>query len=148
MLHDLKCTSAAFQQSHVSFELHGGTSARTFLADVAGAPTHVADTVMEAICRHKDTDPLSYGFSPEAQLLRFGAQLDALGNYSSLIHPRSVADVVAAFPRAGFNDLFADTLLEEVRVKRFCTGVILLLPGGVQTQIRRNPVMKEFDNWE
>jgi cyanamide hydratase len=150
MLHDLKCTAKAFEQSHVSFELHGGSAARAFLVDVAGAPPRVGDAVMEAICRHKDTDPSSYGFSPEAQLLRFGAQLDALGIYAELIHPRSIADVVAAFPRLGFNDLFADTLLLEARVKRFCTSVALLVPGpgGVQAQIRRNPAMKEFDGWE
>ena len=148
LLHDVKCTSRAFRESHLSFELHGGMAARTFLVDVAGAPPHLGDTVMESICRHKDVDAGSYGFSPEGQMLRFGAQLDALGYYAELIHPDSVAEVVKAYPRLGFNKVFADTLVEEAHVKRFCTSVSLLAPNSVLTLIRRNPVMKEFDNWE
>ena len=147
LLHDVKCTSHAFQQSHVSFELHGGMAARTFLVDVAGAPPRLGDTVMESICRHKDVDTGSYGFSPEAQMLRFGAQLDALGYYADLIHPDTVAEVVEAYPRLDFNTVFADTLVEEAHVKRYCTSVLLLVPDGIQTVIRRNPVFKAYDNW-
>ena len=49
----------------------------TFLVDVARASPQLRDTVMETICQ-KDVDASTYGFSPERQMLWFGAQLDAV----------------------------------------------------------------------
>ncbi|MCO5553097.1 hypothetical protein L7F22_006618 [Adiantum nelumboides] len=145
ILHDIKCSPAAFQESHVSFEFHGGMAARGFLVG-AGAGAGVADTVMEAICRHKDASYTSSGFSAEGQMLRFGAQLDVLGNYAALIDPSTLADVVHSHPRQNFNNVFADTLIEEVHIKRFCTGARLLKPGQIDS-IRNNPVMRAYDEW-
>eukprot|EP00250_Pteridium_aquilinum_P028962 c38196_g1_i1 orf=242-979(+) len=145
ILHDIKCSPHAFKEADVSFEFHGGMAARTFLLK-AGASSHAADTVMEAICRHKDSSYTSGGFSPEGQMLRFGAQLDVLGNYAPLINTSTIADVVHKFPRSNFNNIFADTLITEVHIKRYCTGVRLLEPGQIDS-IRKNPVMKAYDGW-
>ncbi|KAI5084008.1 hypothetical protein GOP47_0000177 [Adiantum capillus-veneris] len=79
-------------------------------------------------------------------MLRFGAQLDVLGNYEPLIHPSTIADVVHAHPRQNFNNVFADTLIQEANTKRYCTGVRLLKPGQIDT-IRKNPVMRAYDGW-
>lgn len=146
ILHDIKCTHNAFREADISFELHGGMAARDFLLD-AGTASHVADTVMEAICRHKDLSYASSGFSPEAQMLRFGAQLDTLGNYAGLINAATISDVVHKYPRQNFNNRFADILVEEAHVKHYCTGVRLLKPGQTDS-IRKNPVFKAYDHWD
>eukprot|EP00249_Psilotum_nudum_P009479 c21960_g1_i1 orf=644-1396(-) len=138
ILHDIGCTHAAIRETRVSFEFYGGMLAHNFLI-TKGATKVVADTVMEAICRHKDLQSSSSGHSPEGQMLMFGAQLDVLGNYSGLINRHTIDDVVTKYPRDNFHNVFADLLLDEVNVKHYCTGVRAVETGLID-QIRNNPI--------
>lgn len=145
MLHDLGLTSVAMEQTPLSFEFHGGMLAREFLLR-EGAPARLSDRVAEAVFRHKDNICETFGHSPENALLIFGTQLDVYGAFNPLIHADTVQEVVNGFPRNNFGNEFADLLIQEVTVKRFCTAAGSVQDSGFLSKIRNNAVFAKYDH--
>jgi len=145
MLHDLGLTSVAMEQTPLSFEFHGGMLAREFLLR-EGAPARLSDRVAEAVFRHKDNICETFGHSPENALLIFGTHLDVYGAFNPLIHADTVQEVVNGFPRNNFGNEFADLLIQEVTVKRFCTAAGSVQDSGFLSKIRNNAVFAKYDH--
>lgn len=149
MLHDLGLTSVAMEQTPLSFEFHGGLLAREFLLR-EGATPRVSDSVAEAVFRHRDNICETFGHSPESGLLILGTHLDVYGAFDPLIHAGTVQEVVNCFPRNNFCNEFADLLIQEVKVKRFCTAAGAAEDSGFLNKIflskvRNNTVFAKYD---
>lgn len=145
MLHDLGLTSVAMKQTPLSFEFHGGVLAREFLLR-EGAPARLSDNVAEAVIRHRDNICATFGHSPESAMLIFGTHLDVYGAFSPLIHVDTVEEVVNGYPRNNFCNEFADLIIQEVRIKRFCAVTELLQDSVFISNVRNNPVFTKYDH--
>jgi cyanamide hydratase len=145
VLHDLGLSSVAMEQTPLSFEFHGGLLARDFLLR-EGAPARVSDSVAEAIFRHRDNICETFGHSPESALLILGTHLDVYGAFNPLIHADTVQEVVNGFPRNNFCNVFADLIIQEIKIKRFCTAAGRVDDSGFFSKIRNNAVFAKYDH--
>lgn len=142
----------------MSFEFYGGIIAKLQLEQFS-APQGQADSVCEAIIRHQD--PVEEGTITTIGLLvqlatQFGQYQkhvpckcelmtvsDNMAYRSEYIHPDTIKDVVARYPRREWSRCFSIKIREEVLVKPWChtTASTEKFPHDVQ----HNALMEPYD---
>ncbi|KAJ5883725.1 urea hydro-lyase/cyanamide hydratase [Penicillium subrubescens] len=80
------------------------------------APRDQAESVAEAIIRHQDLCTVGK-ITAVGQLLQLATIFDNTGAYADLVHPETIKDVSAHFPRLHWSDCFAATIHRENGLK-------------------------------
>jgi hypothetical protein len=106
ILHDLGLTS--LRSGERRFEVDGAEMARSW-AMSNGMSADEADHVWQAIALHTSAG-IADTRSPECALVHWGAGTDVVGLGIENFPPAVVGAVLAAFPRDGFTDGFADLI--------------------------------------
>lgn len=107
------------------------------IATTAGFPQHKTNLVKDAICLHMN------GFIDETQpsevvLLQYGAACDVIGEQFYRLNPQYRAQVLAKYPREGFNQKFKALIKQESQqVKNSRTALLNHL--GLSMMISMNP---------
>lgn len=114
LLHDLGLVEA-FQTPTERFEVDGADAAQRFLEQRNVNPPSVA-LVWDAIALHT-TMGIAARKRPEIALISFGSGLDFTGNGLEKIPADALAEVLSAFPRAGFKQAALDTIVSLCRTK-------------------------------
>ncbi|RUS16178.1 hypothetical protein BC938DRAFT_476678 [Jimgerdemannia flammicorona] len=141
LLHDIALNPANMAATSLSFEFEGGIIAHNFLLQ-QGASRAVADDVTEAIIRH--TNFVSGKIGVTGQLIQLGTTLDVIGANPQLYHKQSIAEIVAKYPRLGFNQHMAKFMRDELAKKPHSHTTCLLGSGFVE-KIVANEVFAEYD---
>ncbi|KAJ5358950.1 uncharacterized protein N7496_011363 [Penicillium cataractarum] len=124
-LHDIGTTEENIQATRLSFEFSGGYLALDLLQNTKSsqsqdqtsvAPRDQAESVAEAIIRHQDLCTVGK-ITAVGQLLQLATIFDNTGAYSDLVHPDTIKDVSAHFPRHHWSDCFAATIHRENGLK-------------------------------
>ncbi|KAJ5917432.1 HD domain containing protein [Penicillium verhagenii] len=127
VLHDIGTTETNIKATHLSFEFYGGFLALQLLQDSEGsqgssassgsaAPREQAESVAEAIIRHQDLCQVGK-ITAVGQLLQLATIFDNTGSYADLVHPDTIKDVSAHFPRHHWSGCFAATIRRENGLK-------------------------------
>ncbi|KAJ5987093.1 urea hydro-lyase/cyanamide hydratase [Penicillium sp. IBT 35674x] len=122
VLHDIGTTDTNLHATHLSFEFFGGFLALQLLQDSEGgtsgsaAPREQAESVAEAIIRHQDLCEVGK-ITAVGQLLQLATIFDNTGSYADLVHPDTIKDVCAHFPRHHWSGCFAATIHRENGLK-------------------------------
>ncbi|PGH01359.1 hypothetical protein GX51_05291 [Blastomyces parvus] len=126
MLHDIGTTEENLRKTRLSFEFYGGMLAMEVLRDGEGgkgtgtgllvAPVEQAESVAEAIIRHQDLCEVGK-ITAVGQLLQLATIFDNTGSYEDLVHPSTIENVTAAFPRLKWANCFAATIRQENGLK-------------------------------
>ncbi|KAI9850218.1 MAG: hypothetical protein M1838_005988 [Thelocarpon superellum] len=116
LLHDIGTTATNLRASLMSFEFYGGLLALELLHSELHAPKAQAESVAEAIFRHQDLGGTG-SITTVGQLIQLATILDNMGEHSALVHPDTIKDVTAHFPRRHWSLCFAATIREENRLK-------------------------------
>jgi hypothetical protein len=135
MLHDLGLTD--FIGGEGPFEERGATAAETWLRD-QGWPEERAAVAAKAIRMHMDVGRAGRQ-RPEVALLHFGAAADVTGMRLEDIHPRTVEEVIAEYPRAGFKKYFASKVRAEARAHPASITASLCRWGQFAWRIEHSP---------
>ncbi|WP_051711698.1 HD domain-containing protein [Streptomyces sp. NRRL S-350] len=114
LLHDLGLVEA-FRTPTERFEVDGADAAQRFLEQRKVTPPRVA-LVWDAIALHT-TVGIAARKRPEIALISVGSGLDFTGNGLEKIPADARADVLSAFPRAGFKQAALDHILSLCRTK-------------------------------
>ncbi|WP_369217990.1 HD domain-containing protein [Streptomyces flavofungini] len=114
LLHDLGLVKA-YQTPHERFEVDGADAARTFLRK-RHMPAGRADVVWDAIALHTNVG-IATRKRPEIGIVAIGSGLDFTGNDLEKIPSDALAEILAAFPRAGFRQDAVDNMLALCRTK-------------------------------
>lgn len=110
VLHDLGLDGHTV--SDVRFEMRGANAVRTALLE-RGWERQRAETVWDMIALHASTAIAAHK-SPETYVANRGISIDVRGQGHDLLDPTDVRAVLDAYPRAGFADAFAATMIAEV----------------------------------
>ncbi|KAJ5731873.1 hypothetical protein N7493_003354 [Penicillium malachiteum] len=129
LLHDIGTTETNIDGTRLSFEFFGGFLALRVLqqsqaiddndghsGSAAIAPKEQAESVAEAIIRHQDLCQVGK-ISALGQLLQLATIFDNTGSYADLVHPETIKDVCAHFPRHHWSGCFAATIHREIGAK-------------------------------
>lgn len=135
MLHDLGLTE--YLDGDGPFEQRGAAAAHSWLSS-RGWPEERASLVANAIRMHLDVG-LAGKERPEVALLHFGTAADVTGMRLEDIHPGTVEEVIAAYPRQGFKQYFADKVRAEARSQPRSTTAALCRWGQFTWRIKRSP---------
>lgn len=135
MLHDLGLTE--FVGGDGPFEQRGAAAAESWLI-AQGWPHDRAATAAKAIRMHMDVGRAG-SERPEVALLHFGAAADVTGMRLEDIHPDTVAEALAAHPRDGFAEFFADKVRAEARAYPDSVTAGLCRWGQFTWRIRHSP---------
>lgn len=115
-LHDLGLVER-FTSATERFELDGADAALRFLRE-RGMSRDRLDVVWDAIALH--TNPaIAARKRPEIAAVAAGAGVDVAGRGLEALDPADVAEVLAAYPRAGFKLTSTSTMVEHCRRKPF-----------------------------
>lgn len=121
MLHDIGTTDKNISSTRLSYEFFAGYLALDLLQnrqEDAVATQDQAESVAEAIIRHQDVQPVG-SITLLTGLIHFGTLLDNIGAGSHLIHPETIANVVAEYPRRGWSGCFRNTVETEKKLKPY-----------------------------
>jgi hypothetical protein len=113
--HDLGLLPA-FESVNRSFEIDGAERAAEF-ARSNGLPPTSAETVWQAIALHDGRFAIAEHQGGEAMLVALGAGSDVLGPDTDMIDTKRCAEIVAAYPRLQFKELFTALAVEHCRRK-------------------------------
>jgi HD domain len=113
VLHDLGLTEVG--RGPRRFEIEGADVARRFLAE-RGFEENRSWLVWDTIALHPWGD-INLFKEPEARVTQLGIMADATGMGLDAVEPGALAEILAAFPRAGFKSGFVDLLISEARSK-------------------------------
>ncbi|OAX78146.1 hypothetical protein ACJ72_07549 [Emergomyces africanus] len=129
MLHDIGTTEENLCKTRLSFEFYGGMLAMEVLRSVEGggggqgekqkalvAPVEQAESVAEAIIRHQDLCEVGK-ITAVGQLVQLATIFDNTGSYKDLVHPATIENVTAQFPRLKWANCFAATIRKENGLK-------------------------------
>ncbi|OKP10364.1 Cyanamide hydratase DDI2 [Penicillium subrubescens] len=133
VLHDIGTTEENLVATRLSFEFLGGFLALEVLqkknhnnqnetedrmdgGEEDVAPRDQAESVAEAIIRHQDLCTVGK-ITAVGQLLQLATIFDNTGAYADLVHPETIKDVSAHFPRLHWSDCFAATIHRENGLK-------------------------------
>ncbi|KAK0284570.1 hypothetical protein LTR91_013542 [Friedmanniomyces endolithicus] len=123
LFHDLATTPENRNDTHLSFEFHGGLMALQRLQEF-GAPKAQAESVCEAIIRHQD--PGETGMITRlGQLVQLATEFDNMGFQPHLIHEDVIKQVVDQHPRLKWSSCFAKTIKAEIEEKPWCHTTVL-----------------------
>ncbi|MES4887377.1 HD domain-containing protein [Streptomyces sp. NPDC096012] len=114
VLHDLGLVKA-YQTPDERFEVDGADAARTFLRE-RHMPAERVAVVWDAIALHTSMG-IATRKRPEIGIVAVGSGLDFTGNGLQQIPSDALADILAAFPRAGFKQDALDNMLSLCRTK-------------------------------
>ncbi|MBM7171459.1 HD domain-containing protein [Streptomyces sp. G44] len=114
VLHDLGLVPA-YQSPDKPFEVDGADAARTFLRE-RRVPAGRAEVVWDAIALHTNV-AVAGRKRPEVGIVSVGSGLDFTGNGLQQLPSDALADILAAFPRAGFKQEALDNILALCRTK-------------------------------
>jgi len=106
-LHDLGLIEK-YQSQQYPFEIDGADAAKKFL-EQHGVNSSRIDLIWDAIAMHSLS--IASRKAPEVRLIAFGAGADVFGGGLPLIGERPADEVLAAFPRLGFNSGFKSLIL-------------------------------------
>lgn len=113
VLHDLGLTERFDGEQR--FEVDGADAARTFVIE-HGLSEEKAEIVWDAIALHTSMGIASCK-QPEIALVHFGAGADVAGLRLADIPPKTVEQVIDAYPRLGFNNAMTELLVSQVKRK-------------------------------
>ncbi|PGH01484.1 hypothetical protein AJ79_07922 [Helicocarpus griseus UAMH5409] len=117
MLHDIGTTDENLRKTKLSFEFQGGMEAMEVLSTgEAVAELEQAESVAEAIIRHQDLCEVGK-ITSLGMLVQLATVFDNMGSYENLVHPSTIENVVAQFPRLKWASCFAATLRKEMNLK-------------------------------
>ncbi|KAJ5224627.1 uncharacterized protein N7469_008130 [Penicillium citrinum] len=124
VLHDIGTTDENLSRTHLSFEFYGGFLALDILqgssetqSDSDSVSTREqAESVAEAIIRHQDLCSVGK-ITAVGQLLQLATIFDNTGSYADLVHPATIKEVCAHFPRHKWSQCFAATIHRENGLK-------------------------------
>ncbi|KAK5715762.1 hypothetical protein LTR17_016672 [Elasticomyces elasticus] len=123
LFHDLATTPENRDDTHMSFEFHGGFMALQRLQEL-GAPKAQAESVCEAIIRHQD--PGETGMITRlGQLVQMATEFDNMGFQPHLIHEDVIKQVVEQHPRLKWSSCFSQTIKAEIKEKPWCHTTVL-----------------------
>lgn len=111
LLHDLGLSPSTAGDER--FEVRGADRARTALRS-AGLDSDRAETVWDVIALHT-TSSIAGGKSIETRLANRGISIDVRGLAGESLPPDRLRAVLDRWPRSGFPQEFAATLIDEVR---------------------------------
>ncbi|CAI7634357.1 unnamed protein product [Penicillium pancosmium] len=121
VLHDIGTTDENLSQTRLSFEFYGGFLALDVLqrggsGSESASTREQAESVAEAIIRHQDLCAVGK-ITAVGQLLQLATIFDNTGAYADLVHPATIEDVSAHFPRHHWSQCFAATIHRENGLK-------------------------------
>ncbi|KAK2759445.1 hypothetical protein FQN54_002923 [Arachnomyces sp. PD_36] len=119
LLHDIGTTEENLKSTKMSFEFYGGLLALDVLQEPSSsstAPKDQAESVAEAIIRHQDLCDTGK-ISAVGQLIQLATIFDNTGAYADAVHPSTIEDVSAKFPRKSWSNCFAATIRRENELK-------------------------------
>ncbi|KAK2801001.1 hypothetical protein FQN51_005565 [Onygenales sp. PD_10] len=120
LLHDIGTTEENLRKTRLSFESYGGMVAMEVLLGKKGegdvADVAQAESVAEAIIRHQDLCEVGT-ITAVGQLLQLATIFDNTGAHKELVHPSTIEDVSANFPRLKWSGCFAATIRQELALK-------------------------------
>ncbi|MFF5448967.1 HD domain-containing protein [Streptomyces sp. NPDC012888] len=134
LLHDLGLT-APFDSYALPFEEAGGHLARVLTAGL-GWPADRRARAAEVIVLHM-RDDVTAEEDVESHLLQVGTSADVSGLRLEEFDPAFRAELVAAYPRAGFGGRFLDLMTDQAGRKPDCAAASLVA-GGLATRIGAN----------
>jgi hypothetical protein len=111
VLHDLGLSARLAGPDR--FEMRGANHVREVLLDTGMDPVRVGN-VWDIIALHASTAIAAHK-SVETSVGNRGVSADVRGNGIERLNPADVGSVLAAWPREGFTDAFAQILINEVR---------------------------------
>ena len=114
-LHDLGLLPA-FESVNKSFEIDGADRAVEF-ARSNGLNPPSAETVWQAIALHDGRFVIAEHHGGEAMLVALGASSDVLGPDTDMIDTERCAEIVEAYPRLHFKELFTALAVDHCRRK-------------------------------
>lgn len=135
MLHDLGLTE--FLSGPEPFEQRGAAAADVWLRD-RGWPEERAGVVAKAIRMHLDVGRAGKE-RPEVALLHFGTAADVTGMRLEDIHPRTVEEVIDAYPRQDFKRFFSAKIRAEARSHPDSATAALCRWGQFTWRIKHSP---------
>ncbi|TKA69346.1 hypothetical protein B0A55_08162 [Friedmanniomyces simplex] len=123
LFHDLATTPENRNDTHLSFEFHGGFMALQRLQEF-GAPKAQAESVCEAIIRHQDPGETGT-ITRLGQLVQLATEFDNMGFQPHLIHEDVIKQVVEQHPRLKWSSCFSKTIKAEIEEKPWCHTTVL-----------------------
>lgn len=132
--------------TRMSFEFYGAFKAHNLLSHL-GCEQDQADAVCETIIRHQDLGTTG-NITLLGQIIQLATIYDNVGEHPTLkgidkiLHPETLKDVNAKFPRQKWLRCFADTIREEERQKPWCHSTVI---PDFDKQIEGNKLMKPFE---
>ncbi|OAP54447.1 hypothetical protein AYL99_11548 [Fonsecaea erecta] len=125
MLHDIGTCDEFMTSTRLSYEFFAGVHAFDLLQNpqVSGggdgvAPREQAESVVEAIIRHQDVQDKGK-LTLVTRLIHWGTLLDNIGAGKELVHPDTINNVVAEYPRPGWSGCFKRTVEKEKKHKPY-----------------------------
>lgn len=113
ILHDLGLTET--YDDGATFELSGARAAHAFCRQ-QGVSKHKSALVHEMVALHNAIGTAD-NHEPEVVLLHFGAGADVIGLHLRDIHPRTLREILATFPRDNFGEAMAELISQQVASK-------------------------------
>ncbi|KAI9761610.1 MAG: hypothetical protein M1840_001750 [Geoglossum simile] len=143
LLHDIGTTKKNIRATLMSFEFYGGILAHDLLYKENSAPREQADSVAEAIMRHQDIGDIGK-ITTVGLLIQLATIFDNIGGHADLVHPATITDVTAHYPRKGWSSCFASTIREEIGLKPWAHTTAL---GGEEFPkgVLNNKLMAPYD---
>jgi cyanamide hydratase len=65
-----------------------------------------------------------------------------MGFHGEVIHPETIGEVVAKYPRDGWSGCFANVIREEIGLKPYCHSTVI---EGFADLVENNELMKPYD---
>jgi len=143
LFHDLGASDTHIRGTRLSFEYEGGILAREFILHHSPHEKEIADEVAEAIFRH--TNFVKGKISATGQLLQLSTTLDVIGLHPALHSASTYDEIVANWPRMGFNCHFCGLMEEEMAVKPWSHTTTVEEENGFCSKIKNNPFTKKYD---
>ncbi|OJD18311.1 hypothetical protein AJ78_01688 [Emergomyces pasteurianus Ep9510] len=157
MLHDIGTTDENLRKTSLSFEFYGGMLAMEVLRNVGEgggegekesqkglvAPVKQAESVAEAIIRHQDLCEVGK-ITAVGQLVQLATIFDNTGSYEDLVHPSTIENVSAHFPRWQWANCFATTIRKENGLKPWA-HTTALGEEEFPAKVLANKLMEEYE---
>jgi len=140
LFHDIASTEPRRDETHLSFEFHGGFIALQELQR-CGAPRAQAESVCEAIIRHQDPGE-SGTISRMGQVVQLATEFDNMGWQPYLVNAAVIPRVVQQFPRHQWSSCFAATIEAEIAAKPWCHTTAI---DGFSEAVAGNKLMAPFE---
>lgn len=140
MFHDIGTTEHNMNRTRLSFEFQGGFEALRVLTQ-NGAPQSQAEVVAETVIRHQDVGDTG-NLALLTSIAHFATLLDNTGKFAELVHPDTIRNVVAAWPRLGWTGCFASVVRKEKSSKPWSHTTKI---EDFAELVEANEVMRPYD---